>query len=233
MDGNAIFTIADAVKWMGKKQNHNAMGINSRLIQALYWLSERHYIDFLEDPKGKQVVFVRVNNNALYHNRINSRVMKYAIIYLDELDKLTSYHDQKRNESCRFESILKTLVWLRIVICRRKNEDNNIERYPEIAYSYLNRMGSELGMSEKMVSNTVAALEEMKIIYVKHAEKYKVGNKWKYGTTLFCNYYKRDGKTLIAYGKDYYDAEIKAGERMLEDRIQKGIEYNEDIEITK
>lgn len=229
-DGISLFSISDAVEWLGRKQNFSARGINGVLFKTLCWLKDEGYIQVIGEMECKRIIKARVLVDELYARKIGDKKCKYAVLFLDEIDKIlqTNGYDGKP------EVYLLVLSWLRMMICRRKSYGDGREQLPEMTYSYLKHIAEHLNVSEKGISNAVNALHEMKIIYMKHSDKYRCGDRWRHHVTFFCNYYRRDGKKLTAYGEEYYEAEIQAGEMMIKNRMSysKGFEqYGNNIEI--
>ena len=147
----------------------------------------------------------------------------YAVIYLDELDKIMNYKKENSKDSTISNtSILLVFSYFRNKIRRRKNELNpeerssdgikkRRERIPEAFDSNINTISDEIGISQKTLSKIIDILEyDLELIVTDRP--YRVKNKddeFRTPPTIFANAYKREDKYLLDTGENYGRKEIK------------------------
>lgn len=93
--------------------------------------------------------------------------------------------------------------------------DKRKEKFPDVYDGYQTDIANELGISQKSVSKAIEALNEIGLIYHEELPRTQVNGNWYTSATLFCNFYKREGKMLLAEGKRYYMEEIKNKKKKL------------------
>lgn len=226
-----FFSINNIVKWMGKQPNRNANGINNKIIQAIECLMGEGYLTLSEELSNSSCIEATFNLSKISQE---CKYERFAIIYLDELEKILNYQNPNSKDSfLNSDVILLVFAYLRIKIYRRRNEllpeeiniDNknnhkhDIEvrkiRSPDAYDCYYSEIAKEIGVSARTVSKAVAALSDLELIYFEALPRIKYNNKWRTDHTIFCNTYKREGNYLLASGKDYYLTEVKNKKKKL------------------
>lgn len=200
-------SVADIVEWSGRKPNRASGGINDKISLSMSYLRDEGYVD-VDDMSGRFVAefaFDKVKETCSGY--------RFAILYVDEVEKVLSYSDGNASDK-RFSNDILLLVfsYLRMMIYRRKNavaiEDDAAKRKlrnPEAYVGFYKDIAEDIGVSERLVSKSVDILFDMGLIYYETLPKYKnADGEWRTGRTLFCNSYKREGKMLLASGKSYY-----------------------------
>lgn len=215
LDNSVTFTVNGMAKWLNKKPDRHAGGTNDKLAKETMNLAKLGYLSLSEKIGNTSEV------DAVFNlSKVSEECTKdnFSIVYLDELEKILKY------DSKGTDAILLVFSYLRMRIARRRNKLFNEEssdkgeahdiksrqvRTPEAYDCYLYEMADELGLSTRVVSNAVDALNEMKLIYSEQLPKTSNNGKWQTNRTIFCNWYKREKGSLFAYGKDYYMQEVK------------------------
>lgn len=145
----------------------------------------------------------------------------YAVIYLDELQKILSYKNLQGN-SINNATILLVFSYFRNKIMRRPNElkpeerttegiKKRQQRLPDAFDGNITDIAKELGIHKQTLSKIIDVLElELKLIVTDRAYRVKDDNdKFKTLPTIFANAYKREDKYLLVTGKDYARTEIE------------------------
>lgn len=230
LDGDLLFSINHIVRWMGKKPNRSANGINNKIIQVVEHLNDDGYLTLAEKLNSSSYIEATFNLSKITHECEHER---FAIIYLDELNKILTYYNDAKDAFCNNDVILLIFAYLRMKIYRRKNKlmpeeinldnKNNHEydisarriRCPEAYDCYYFEIAHELGLSPRIVSKAIIVLNELKLIYSEALPRIKYENKWRTDHTIFCNTYKREGNYLLVNSKDYYLSEVKNKKKKL------------------
>lgn len=223
LDNDILYTVNDMTEWTGRTPNRHKNGINSKFIESINELSDRGYIHTLCEPNHTSLSKASIDMDMISRQCNENR---FASVYLDEIDKIMKYENPNPKDSFfNKDIVLLVFSYLRMMIPRRKNillydENGDIdfrsERYPEAYDCYQNDIADELGISQKSISKAINALKEMNLIYHEELPRIQSDGKWKTQTTIFCNFYKREGNELLADGKEYYMNEIKNKKKKLD-----------------
>jgi hypothetical protein len=222
LDDNILYTINDMVEWTNRTPNRHKNGINTKFIESIEQISERGLIDTFDKPNhtslSKACIHMDVISNECKENR-------FATVYIDELNKILSYENPNPKDSFfNTDMMLLVFSYLRMMIPKRKNmlmpEDNEgidkrREKFPDAYDCYQNDIANDLNISQKSVSKAIDSLKEIGLIYNEELPRVQINGKWHTSSTIFCNFYKREGKTLLADGKKYYMEEIKNKKKKL------------------
>ena len=229
LNNKLLLTINNLVEWTGRKPDRHKNGANNKFIQAMEYLSDNDYICISEDLSE---LSLSKASSALLEIELNTskiseecREYRFATVYLDELDRIISYENPNPKDSFfNKDIVLLVFSYLRMMIPRRKNkllpdENGSIsdrkERYPEAYDCYHADIAEELGLSQKAVSKAIDALKKLGLIYHEELPRIKTDDNWKTQPTIFCNFYKREEKNLLAEGREYYMEEIKNKKKKL------------------
>lgn len=221
MDNSLTFTINGMAKWLGRKPDRHSGGTNDKLISETKRLADNGYISLSGNLGNTSEADMTLNLKKISDECSGDC---FAVIYLDELRKILSYDDKG------VDAILLVFAWLRMRIMRRRNKlfpeemsGNGIERdiekrkanKPDAYDCYLYEIAEPLGLSARVVSKAIDALKEMKLIYSEQLPKTSYNGKWQTNRTIFCNWYKRENGSLLAYGEEYYMTEVKNKKKKL------------------
>ena len=211
------FTVNDMVEWCGLKPNKREGKSNDNFLEIMDVLSDRGYFTYLTEHSRSSYMKCKMDSDYYYNECSNG----YAVVYLDELEKILNYKDSK-GSSLLNTYILLVFAYFRYKIMRRPNElkpeersEEGIEkrraRIPDAYSSTISDMADELGIHKQTFSKIVDILEEeLKLIVTDRAYRVKVSDsKYKTLPTIFANAYKREDKYLLAAGEDYSRTEIE------------------------
>lgn len=221
MTGRTMFSIGDMVEWTGMKQNCHKGKINSKFYDAVVVLEEHGYISIENLSAANMLSSVLVNMDLI---KKKCDCERYATIYLDELYKIMAYRNEDKNDRYMSnEYVLMVFACLRSLIYQRRNKlfENEFDveerraRSPDAYDCYYKDIARDLGISERAVSKSVAALNEMGLIYSETLPRKKSGDKWNTDVTIFCNAYKREKGYLLESGESYYKREIENKKKKL------------------
>lgn len=226
LDRNLLFSVNNIVKWMKKQPNRNANGINNKIIQTIKNLSDWGYLELFDELNNSSCIEANFNLQKISHE-CDERKDGFALIYLDELNKILSYQDlNTKDVFFNNDIVLLVFAYLRMKIYRRSNklllgeinldnrEDHEYDikermlRAPEAYDCYYYEIAEELGLSPRIVSKAVNVLWNLNLIYFEPLPRIKYNDKWRTDHTIFCNTYKREKNYLLASGSDYYMQEI-------------------------
>ena len=213
------FSIPDMVEWCGGKPDRRANGSNDKMLLALDALSDEGYLSYMTDKSRSSYMKCKFNINHYYESCSNG----YAVIYLDELEKIMNYKKENLKDSTlNNTTILLVFTYFRNKIRRRPNElfpeertsDGIVKRKKRLPDAYSNNINSiadELNISSKTLSKIVDILElELNLIVTDRAYRVKTeDNEFRTLPTIFANSYKREDKYLLAAGEEYSRAEIE------------------------
>ena len=213
------FTVPDMVEWYGGKSDRRANGSNDKVLSALDTLSNRGYLTYLTEKSRSSYMKCRFDIAHYYDVCSNG----YAVIYLDELEKIMSYKKENPNDNVLNNTmILLVFAYLRNKIRRRPNElapeertSNGIKRrrskLPDAYGCNIVDIADELNISSKTLSKIIDILEqELKLIVTDRAYRVKNENdEFRTLPTIFANAYKREDKYLLDVGENYSRAEIE------------------------
>jgi DNA-binding MarR family transcriptional regulator len=211
------FTIPDMVEWCGMKPNKREGKTNDKFLSIVEDLIHRGYFTSLTD-KSKSAYIKCKLNMEYYYERCSKG---YAVIYLDELQKILSYKNLQGN-SINNATILLVFSYFRNRIIRRPNElkpeERTIEgaiqrrtRLPDAFDGNINDIAKELGIHKQTLTKIIDILErDLKLIVTDRAYRVKNDdNEFRTLPTIFANTYKREDKYLLVTGEDYARTEIE------------------------
>ena len=241
LNSSLFFSINNIVKWIGKQPNRHSNGINSKIIHVIEYLRDEGYLTLSEELNNSSCMEATLNLSKISEECENDR---FAIIYLDELNKIISYQNPNAKDVfLNSDVILLVFTYLRMKIYRRRNklflEEINVDnqnnhqldidtrrlRSPDAYDCYYYEIAEELGLTSRTVSKAVDVLNELGLIYSESLPRIKYENKWRTDHTVFCNAYKRESNCLLISGSQYYLTEVENKKRKLnivDNRKKKG-----------
>lgn len=213
------FTVPDMVEWCGMKPNKRADKSNDKFLNVIDQLNDGGYLTYLTDTSRSS--FMKCKFDTAYHYKDCSD--GFAVIYLDEIEKIMSYKKENSNDNVLNNStILLVFAYLRHKIKRRPNElkpeerssdgiKKRRERIPDAYDSTINDIAAEINISSKTLSKIIDILEyELELIVTDRPYRVKnKDNEFRTPPTIFANAYKRDDKYLLITGDDYGRNEIE------------------------
>lgn len=212
-------TIPDMVEWCGGKPDRRANGSNDKALSTLDVLNNRGYLTYLTEKSRS--LYMKCKFDMQYYYDVCSN--GYAVIYLDELEKIMSYKKENlKDGTLNNTTILLVFAYLRNKIRRRPNEllpeertsdgiKKRKERLPDAYYSNISDISNELNISSKTLSKIIDILEqELELIVTDRAYRIKNENdEFRTLPTIFANAYKREDKYLLDTGDNYSRTEIE------------------------
>lgn len=222
------FTIPDMVEWCGMKPNNREGKTNDKFLNVIDNLSSKGYLTYLTNKDKNAYIKCEFDTEYYYSQCSNG----YAVVYLDELQKIMNYKNLQGN-SVNNAALLLIFAYFRNKIRRRPNELNpeertldgikqRKERLPDAFYNNITDISKELGMHKQTVSKMIDILEqELKLIVTDRAYRIKNENKeFRTLPTIFANAYKREDKYLLAFGDSYSRTEIELKAENMKQRYQ-------------
>ena len=210
------FTIPDLVEWCGMKPNNREGKTNDKFLSVIDSFADGGYFTYLTKKDKNNYMKCKFNTEYYYTQCSNG----YAVIYLDELEKIMSYKNLQGN-SIDNAIILLVFSYLRNKIRRRPNElkpeERTLdgirlrrERFPDAFDSNITNIAKELGIHKQTLSKIIDVLEQdLKLIVTDRAYRVKNENKeFRTLPTIFANAYKREDKYLLTTGENYSRTEI-------------------------
>lgn len=211
------FTVSDMVEWCGMKPNIRQDKANDKFLSIIDDLSNRGYLTFLTEKNKSSFMKCKIDMEY-YYDRCSEG---YAVIYLDELQKIMDYKNLQGN-SVNNITILLTFAYLRNKIRRRPNElkpeertpdgiQKRKERLPDAFDSHISNIADELGIHKQTLTKTIDILEqELKFIITDRAYRIKNdNNEFRTLPTIFANTYKREDRYLLTNDENYGRTEIE------------------------
>ena len=213
------FTAPDIVEWCGGKPDRRVNGSNDKILSTIDTLRDRGYLTYLTETNRSSYMKCKFNSNYYYNECSNG----YAVVYLDELEKIMGYKKEKlKDNTINNVTILLVFAYLRNKIRRRPNElkpeersfdkiKERRERMPEAYGSAINDIANDVNISSKILSKIIDILEyELELIVTDRAYRVKnEKNEFRTLPTIFASAYKREDKYLLITGENYSRAEIK------------------------
>lgn len=213
------FTVSDMVEWCGGKSDRRINGTNDKVLSTLDDFSNSGYLTYLNEKSRSSYMKCEFNTAHYYEECSNG----YAVIYLDELEKIMSYKKENlKDNTLNNTTILLVFAYLRNKIRRRPNEllpeertpdgiRKRKEKLPDAYDSSFVDIGEELNISAKTVSKIIDILEcDMHLITTDRAFRVKnEDNEFRTLPTIFANAYKREDKYLLDTGENYSRTEIE------------------------
>lgn len=211
------FTVSDMVEWCGMKPNIRPDKTNDKFLNIINSLSNGGYLTFLTEQSKSSYMKCEIDSNFCYDKCLEG----YAVVYLDEIEKIMSYKNLQGN-SISNATILLVFAYLRNKIRRRPNELKPEERTPEGIMRRKERLpdafdgnittiAKEVGIHKQTLSKIIDILEQdLKLIVTDRAYRIKTENsEFRTLPTIFANAYKREDRYLLAAGEEYSRTEIE------------------------
>lgn len=212
-------TIPDMIEWCGGKSDRRVNGTNDKVLSTLDNFSNGGYLTYLTDKSRSSYMKCEFNMAHYFEECSNG----YAVIYLDELEKIMNYKkENSKDNTINSSTILLVFAYIRNKIRRRPNElfpeertSNGIkkrkEKLPDAYGSKFLDIAEELNISSKTLSKIIDILEhELELIVTDRAFRIKnKNNEFRTLPTIFANAYKREDKYLLDVGDNYSRVEIE------------------------
>lgn len=222
------FTIPDMVEWCNMKPNNREGKTNDKFLSIINDLSAKGYLTYLTEQSKSSYIKCKIDMDY-YYNQCSDG---YAVIYLDELEKMMSYKNLQGN-SISNTTILLVFSYLRNKIRRRPNElkpeertPDGIkfrkERLPDAFDGNISNIAKELGIHKQTLSKVIDILEqELELIVTDRAYRIKTeNNEFRTLPTIFANAYKREDKYLLVSGEEYSREEIELKAKNMKQHYQ-------------
>ena len=236
LDQIIYYSTNEIINWLNLKPDNHSDGINNKIKQIIDTYYEEEYLLPFDSFQRANIKAAVLNLSKISDECSHNR---FAVIYIDELQKIIQHKKAEAEDAplTNNYTLLLVFAYLRMMICRRRNRllpdeincDNKNSgahdisarrlRAPEAYDDYYCEIAERLGLSSRVVSNAVKALNELELIYFEALPRirYCDGNidRWRTDHTIFCNMYKREDKYLLASGEAYYLEEIKNKKKKL------------------
>lgn len=222
------FAIPDVVTWCGMKPNNREGKTNDKFLNIVDDFCSQGYLTYL--TKKDKNAYMKCKFDMEYYCGLCSD--GYAIIYLDELQKIMDYKNLQGN-SIDNSIILLVLAYFRNKIIRRPNElkpeertlngiNQRRERLPEAFGNNITTIANELGVHKQTLSKAIDILEyDLKMIVTDRAYRVKNENgDFRTLPTIFANSYKRENKCLLNTDDNYSRIEIELRAEILKQYYQ-------------
>ena len=223
------FTISDMVEWNGMKPNRGADKINGKFLSIIDNLCDKGYLTYLTEPNRSSYMKCQFSTEYYYDECSKG----YAVIYLDELEKIITYKNLHGN-SISNALLLLVFAYFRYKIRRRPNElkpeERTLEniklrqqRLPDAYDSNITTIAEEIGIHKQTLSKVIDILEyELQLIVTDRAYRIKNENgEFRTLPTIFANTYKRENNYLLNTGNDYGRLEIELKAENIKQHCQK------------
>ena len=222
------FTIPDMVNWCGMKPNNREGKINDKFLSIINDISNRGYLTYLSEQSKSLFMKCKLNMEYYYEQCSNG----YAVVYLDELEKIMKYKNLQGN-SISNATILLVFAYFRNKIKRRPNELKPEERtaegiqrrrmrLPDAFDSNISDIAKDIGIHKQTLSKILDILEQdLELIITDKA--YRVKNEdseYRTMPTIFANAYKREDKYLLITDEKYSRTEIALKAKNLKQHYQ-------------
>lgn len=211
------FTVSDMAEWCNMKPNKREGKINDKLLSIIDNLSNIGYLTYLTSKSKSSYMKCRFNME-FYYNQCSDG---YAIVYLDELEKLMNYKNLQGN-SITNTTLVLVFAYLRNKIRRRPNElkpeertsdgiKQRRERFPDAFDGNIVDIAQELGIHKQTLSKIIDILErDLELIITDRAYRIRTkDNEFRTLPIIFANAYKREDKYLLISGDEYSRTEIE------------------------
>ena len=211
------FTVSDMVEWNGMKPNKRIDKTNDKFLTVIDELCNGGYLTYLTEQNRSSYMKCKFDMEYYYDKCSEG----YAVVYLDELEKIMNYKNLQGN-SISNAIILLVFSYLRYKIRRRPNElkpeertSENIklrrQRMPDAFDSNITTIADELGIHKQTLAKVIDILEyELQLLVTDRAYRVKNENgEFRTLPTIFANAYKREDKYLLAANDDYGRKEIE------------------------
>lgn len=231
IDCRLTFSINEIREWMGRDVSARDEKTCANIKDVVTHLADNGYIS-VDDCFATAKNSSRVN--AMFHyDGVSEECSehRFAMLYIDEIRKITSYKDESRGYASK-DVMLLLLSYLRMEMPRRSNKlradeigagahfgqtdvDARRSRHPEVYNDHYKNISDEIGVSDRLVAKYLSVLDKVGIIYLEMLPRFQSSGKWHTNWVLFCNRYKRDKNFLLAEGEEYFEKEIKAKKNLL------------------
>jgi hypothetical protein len=211
------FTVPDIVEWCGLKPNKRQGNTNDKFLSIVDDLSGGGYLTYLTEKDINSYMKCKLNMEYYFERCTNG----YAVIYLDELQKILSYKNLQGN-SINNATLLLVFSYFRNKIMRRPNElkpeertaegiEKRRQRLPDAFDGNITDIAKELGIHKQTLAKIIDILEwELKLIVTDRAYRVKTDdNEFRTLPTIFANAYKREDKYLLITDENYARIEIE------------------------
>ena len=211
------FTVPDMVDWCNMKPNNREGKTNDKFLSIIDGLGNRGYLTYLTEQSKSSYMKCKVDMEYYYEKCSDG----YAVIYLDEFEKIMKYKNLQGN-SINNATLLLVFAYLRNKIRRRPNElkpeertlegiKKRKERLPDAFDSNISDIAKELGIHKQTLSKVIDILElELELIVTDRAYRVKTeDSEFRTLPTIFANAYKREDKYLLVSGEEYSRTEIE------------------------
>lgn len=177
------------------------------------------YLTLSDEITNTTYVNLTFNSDKLKHQC--DKEEHYAVIYLDEYQKILSYKfNNKKDTSINVSVLLLVFAYLRLkIICRTnvfryqdrfESIQEKKEKYPDAFNCKYKEIAEHIGITPRSLSKAVNILNELGLIYKEPVERMQLDDgSWVTNDTIFVNMYKREFNNLLAYGEEYYLTEVK------------------------
>ena len=222
------FTIPDIVEWCGMKPNKREGKTNDKFLSIINDLKDRGYLTYLTE-QSKSSYMKCSFDMEYYYDKCSEG---YAVVYLDELEKIMKYKNLQGN-SISNTTLLLVFSYLRNKIRRRPNElkpeertleriRQRQERIPDAFDSNISDIAKELGIHKQTLSKVIDILEsEINLNVTERAYRVKTEeSEFRTLPTIFAKAYKREDKYLLAAGEEYSRTEIELKAENMKQRYQ-------------
>lgn len=213
------YTIESLVSWCGYVPNCRKGRTDEQFEKITSWLQDIGYISCHPNTDNPTQPYTTLLIADFHSDWYQSNKGNFAMLYLDEINKIMEYDCGKKSKSLTNSNILLVFAYLRLQIhIRSATEGESRERRliaPEVFYSYYKDISTELGINEKTLSSILKILsKELGLIYMQRVKREETKGKdgvtkWTTFPTFFCNTYKRLNGVLMYSGYNYYNYEIQ------------------------
>ena len=210
-------TVPDLITWCGMKPNNREGKANDKFLGFIDDFVNGGYLTYL--TKKDKNAYIKCKFDVEYYYKKCSD--GYAIVYLDELQKIMDYKSLHTN-SINNTIILLVFAYFRNKIIRRPNELKPEERtfdgirqrkkrMPEAISGNITAIAKELGLHKQTLSKAIDILEcDLKLLVTDRAYRIKnENNEFRTLPTIFANAYKREDKYLLITDETYSRTEIE------------------------
>lgn len=230
LDDTVGFSLDNIVEWCGYKVNYRKDKTNDNFAKIIKDFENGEYITTAGDITRNNYIQAKVNSDKF---DLDSQ---FAIIYLDEIEKLKNFKDfidpDKKNGKMSTSILLLLLSYIRLNMLRReKKYFGDKSNKPEFCFRMYKDIENDIGISSRYISKAVSILEELNLIVTRTISRTKDENdNWHTGVTLFANKYKRiDGGESIDAGYDC-EQELQWGYEYIKEKKYLSKKFNQNTE---
>lgn len=199
LNKRVLFQCNYLITWCGFKPKRDKGCMNDKFKQVIAWMYENNFIQTADETIFHTKDFSR--NSTLIAN-INPMaffpVNNFGMVFDFEIDKIIEYSKEHRLHMDRritHATLLLILAYIRCNIRSRPKESydtqSEIERCPEVFYRMYTDIAKDLGLQERVVSNSIHILCDLQIIAKQEMPRFQDKNgAWHTDATMFVNRYK-------------------------------------------